>query len=161
MKDNFSDLEIESAEPVWGLHRLFFVLMALFLIAGIIGVFGNGPASRRIEKDSTGALQVQFDKTIRAKAPAEYQIRSTAPVNADHQIRLSPEFTQQMEINRIVPEPKSMKSERGSLLMTFSNSASDELLVHLYAEPERMGKFNGMISRPDQSQIPISQFILP
>lgn len=66
------DLAHERRE--WKLQRVGWALMALALLAAVLGLFGHGPLSETASASADGALTVRHQRFERYQAPSEYDI---------------------------------------------------------------------------------------
>ena len=71
----------------WRIERVGWVLMAGLLLAGLLGLLGDGPLSRATA-GSAGALSVEYDRLQRAAAPYEYRFEVDPSLAREGQLRL-------------------------------------------------------------------------
>jgi len=132
--------------------------MLLIVIAGLAGLFGNGPASARVIGDEN--LRIAYSSIERLMAPATYKI-STKPYEDKVQLIFSSSFLEHNEIKSIMPEPESAESVQGALVMEFKSVPERNLQVKLDCEIDRPGRFQWSVRSANHPELSISQFILP
>ena len=142
----------------WVVQRIGWVLCALFVLAGLLGLFGNGPLAHRVVTNP--ALQIEHDWLIRRDAPTTWKLTPRAPP-AEHRYRvaLDANWAQHFRILAIQPEPASARLSAGRWVYEFE--ASDSVPIVFHVEARRMGTLEGSIRLNDAPPLQVSQFAYP
>jgi hypothetical protein len=144
----------------WLFQRVAWTLLALFIAAGLAGVFGSGPLSAQILVAEGGTLEI--DRFVRRRASKEWKIRPSqkAAHGSHYEVRVSASFLEGYEISTIVPEPTSMVASGGDVKFIFDASAASGPIV-FHAEPERIGFSTGTFVLSGSEPVRVRQFIYP
>jgi hypothetical protein len=164
------DRDMRFQRQSWQIQRICWVLMALFLVAGSIGLFGSGWLAHTQLATADRSLQLEYDRFIRLHAPARLQIRAVSPTARDLQIRISREYLEQFQIAQILPEPERTSAEPESYLYQFLTSSSDRVASALPNRPvaisidmqaDRLGWIDGKISLTPNDELQFKQWVYP
>ena len=143
----------------WLVQRIGWVLMLLIILAGALGLFGNGPLAQR--SLSNNALQLDFEWLARRDAPTTWKVRPrTAPVDGVYRVALDANWGQYFRINAIQPVPDSTRIANGRWIYEFTARAGDAPIV-FHVEPQRLGTLAGSIQLNDAPPLELTQFIYP
>jgi hypothetical protein len=110
-------------------RRTFFGLLVLFLIAGLLNVFGQRPTTSHAAA-SAAELEVFAPKALRGGL--YYQGRITVEAREDIEkatIVFDSGWTEQMQINTIEPSPVGESSRDGKLALDMGHLAAGRKLV--------------------------------
>ena len=114
------DLAHERRE--WKLQRVGWALMALALLAAVLGLFGHGPLSETASASAGGALTVRHQRFERYQAPSEYDIGAMPALAAGGVLvlRVEPALLARIEIERFEPAPQQVRADGEALLFAFA-----------------------------------------
>jgi hypothetical protein len=110
-------------------RRTFFGLLVLFLIAGLLNVFGQRPTTSHAAT-SVAELEVFAPKALRGGL--YYQGRITVEAREDIEkatLVFDSGWTEQMQINTIEPSPVGESSRDGKLALDMGHLAAGRKLV--------------------------------
>lgn len=113
------------------------VLLALFVVAGAAGLFGDGPLSRAVV--TGGAVTVTYERFARQTLGTELEVATQAPTTgAPVEIRLRREFLRNIDVLEMRP-PNALKrlDEEAAIFEVPSSGA--RAVLHLHYEPKRPG----------------------
>lgn len=146
----------------WVVKRVAWALGTVILLAALVGVCGHGPISKTSGRDSTGALEVEYDWVGRYNSPALLTISVKAPGKDEIRLALDQALLDQMEIKRIDPEPKETIAAENGLLMVIAKEESAEVgQVTIRYDPDGYGESRGFITLQGSGSVEIKQFFLP
>jgi hypothetical protein len=124
------------------IRRTLVALVSLFLLAGLLNVFGQRPGSS--EAASTAA-SIKLYAPTRVRSGLYYQARFTIDARSDVKnamLVLAPGWAEGMTINTIEPSPIGEASRDGKLVLTLGHipaGASYLLFMQLQVNPTNIG----------------------
>ncbi|MCX7515143.1 hypothetical protein [Frateuria sp. STR12] len=148
----------------WRVERIGWLVMAILLAAGLLGLLGYGAMSRS-QAGAPGALSVDYDHLQRASAPSEYRF-SVAPSLASDgalTLRFDQALLDEVEMQSIVPEPTQVRAGPGFTEFTFAMAPAQ-------GSPERIefqfqhatfGHVRGQVTAEGAAPLVIDQFVYP
>jgi hypothetical protein len=164
------DLEItqdlEHSRLEWRLERVGWAIMALIIVAALIGLLGPGPvSSTTVGKGSV--LWGEYEQFIRYQAPHVLRLH-VRPKGTDSlvHLRLSRTFVDNVEMMQIKPEPAHIEAESNHFSYSFarddaSRTRDDSLTFTFEYQPEEFGKMEIEASVPDHHVIRFNQLVYP
>jgi hypothetical protein len=147
-------------EREWAVQRFGWTLLALFLIAGISGVFGDGPLAHLSIASENG--QIEFDRFARRHAPTEWAVSYRQNRNTSEMLELAidAEYLRKFEVRAITPEPETTRITEGAVLFRFeAEGASGRVVLHV--EPQQPGFVEGTFRLNDAPALTVRQIIYP
>ena len=128
----------------WQLQRVGWGVMALVLLAGLLGLFGTGPLSRT-RSDPLAPLWAEYDRFGRRAGSEEIRVY-LKPVGdrADHAtFWVDRRFLDSVQVERIAPEPATSRLDGDRVIFEFDRrppaSASRTEAVSIRYRPESWG----------------------
>ena len=146
----------------WFIQRCGWILVALFVLAGVLGVFGGGPLSRSVKEE--GGLRVEYERFLRAHAPTRLVIVADNGHAADGSLKLwlGQDLLRRVQIDHIMPAPRSAQAGGDGVLLTFlADKDAETARVDFFLQPRDMGRFEGTFGIVDGPRITISGFSFP
>jgi hypothetical protein len=109
----------EFQRRMWTVQRVAWAVMALTVGAAVAGLFGAGLFSQTTAGDPGAPMQIRYSRFARLLAPEELRVRVNAGASASPFVRvwLSRGYLDQIQLERIIPEPES--SEAGADRVVF------------------------------------------
>ena len=102
----------------WIAQRIGWVLLAMVLLAGALGLFGNGPLSHRTIGNA--AATFEYQRFIRKDADARWELQLMgATPRGQVEIAVDAEFARNYEIRSIQPRPVSTVLDGGRWVFRF------------------------------------------
>ena len=114
-------LERDQCEPVlrreWRFERLGWTALALLLVAGLAGAFGDGVVASAAIRSPDHAVELRYERVIRKDAPAELELRLAPAPGGDSivVVSLSDDYLAVMEVQRVMPEPVLVRTASGRI----------------------------------------------
>ena len=126
--------EINFQKKEWVIYRIAWVLMGLFLIAGLAGLWGSGPLSKRkvqvknftLEYERFGRVQKSFKLFLHLNS------NKTSP-----SVRINNDYFKSMQLVDIVPRPVLMKVIDKDLILEFGPAKNGTITFII--DPWKMG----------------------
>lgn len=112
----------------WSVLRLGWMLMALFLLLGLLGFFGSGVVSWTTREND--AAVIEFERYLRNSMVSEIKISSKEPL-PDSSIYLNPDYLRKMKIDKIIPEPALMELKSNRLRVKFDSDQADPVVLYI------------------------------
>jgi hypothetical protein len=104
-------------------RRVFFALVAIVLVVGLLNVFGQSPTGSRVES-STARLEVSAPLDVRGGIYFQGRFRITAHEDIESAtLVLESGWMESMHINTIEPAPVGESSRDGDLALDFGHLA--------------------------------------
>lgn len=145
-------------------ERVGWTALALILLAGLLGLLGPGPLSHRIQESNDGQLSVEFYAVERYAAPAKLTIRFADPERRDRMVRIavSRQFTDEIDLEEILPEPESTTMLSHQIVYAFRISDLGDggsVIIRYKHDDWGWQRFN--VGLVDGSTVEVIQFICP
>ena len=138
----------------WVIQRIGWGLMFAFLIAAVLGLFGEGPLSER--KIHSGNIEVEYDRFGRYEHGMLVRIQSRKETISS--ISISEEYLETFRINTIVPRPSKEIAANGTVEFQFEGPTNT--VVAFYTMPVERKTVNGLF-RVNNDSFSIKQTIYP
>ena len=116
------DQDLDFQKKEWRLQRIGWGIMALLIVAALLGLTGSGPLARATSGDAGALLQVEYSRFVRLDAPVTLEIEIAGEAVASHQVELRVEraYLQDISVEQIVPEPDEVRSAGEQLIFVFA-----------------------------------------
>lgn len=159
---NYADT-MRHHRAAWRAERIGWTVMALLLLATLLGAFGDGPLSRA-HNGSLQSLSVRYDRLLRASAPTNYRFEANPAIASGGELRLR--FDQAMvegiEIDLIVPTPEREQAGPDYTEFVFNVApGSSPVRIDFRYRPATFGPHNGRVSVGGAHAVTIDQFVYP
>jgi hypothetical protein len=154
------DLEFERSE--WAVQRAGWVICALILAAGFIGLLGSGPLSH--VETSNGPLTLEYERFVRKLSPTVFHFRidSSAAVDQKVGIWLDQDLVDKFDIAQIIPDPVDTEAGDGRVVYYFGVAEADPLSeITFDVQPSEPGMMRSQLGLVDGPEIDVDQLIYP
>lgn len=163
----YADLQISKdlnfQEREWIFERVGYLLLSVFVVLALTGLFGKGPLSITTV-DGGGAFSITYQRFAHYQSETEFsmQFRGAAIKDGEVTMWLSEKFLDGVELKSIQPEPDQVKGSEGGTAYVFPvDSLGEHLEVALLIQPETIGGHGGDIGLKDGPRILVKQFFYP
>jgi protein-L-isoaspartate(D-aspartate) O-methyltransferase len=143
----------------WRVERVAWVLMGLVILLALLGFLGGGgPLTRATE--TAGDSEVRYNRMIRFQGPTHLEV--SVPASGEvARVTFDAEFLDDMEVERVQPEPDSVEAGSGVTTYVFRlGEGADSADVSFTLRPQRIGVHSANIDAGSQT-LSIWQFALP
>lgn len=110
---------------IWLAQRIGWAVMALVVVAALLGVFGGGPLSTAVAGERGGALWVEHDRFARLGASYDLRVHwGPGQADADGSVRVwvGLAFLQRHSIEHVSPQPQSVEAGEDRLIYVFKSA---------------------------------------
>jgi hypothetical protein len=166
--DFFGDLQIkedlEHERREWKVQRIAWILMALVLVAAVLGLFGDGLFSEGTASTPDGSFALDYPRLARFEAPTTLTARFAPPAADEESLSLWLEgsYLRDLEIERMTPEPESTMTEDGGVRFVYAaRETSEPFEVTLHVRFERFGSVSGRVGTSSGAALSVRHFVYP
>ena len=144
----------------WIVQRIGWVLLALLLLAGALGLFGSGPLAER--SLDNGAARLEYERFVRSDADTRWTLTLHQPAaGGTADIAIDADFAANFEIVSIQPAPSATALSAGRWVYSFETRDSGEVPVVFIVQSRKIGRHDGTIAVADAAPFVISQLTYP
>lgn len=133
-------------------RRLGLSTLAVFVLAGLLGVFGERTSITRSEVDGS-SLEIEYASRSRGGLPAPFDatLQRRGGFDAPIVVRMSSSWLSALDENGFDPDPSAATAGEGFVQWTFDPPPGDTLTISIDArfEPGRFGRVNGWMEIVD------------
>jgi hypothetical protein len=156
------DLEFE--KRWWKIERTGWAVIALVLLAALLGFLGPGPLTKKTAGMRNGPLWLEYYRFQRYQAPVELRVNVGAGAAKDNHLGLwiNQQYIEAIQIHHVDPEPESVELAGQRFVYTFKAaelSAAGKIVFHF--KPTTFGKTSVQIGLVNGGEIGFTQFFYP
>lgn len=158
------DLEVRQDEEFsrreWALERVGWVVLTLFVLAGLAGLLGSGPLSW--SRSGADAVVVHYDSTTHFEADESVTlvIGPDAVRDGTAAVTVTGSWVSGVDLQGIVPEPSAQRLVPGGVLLEFDVEIPGELEVQLSFRAQAYGTLTADVGAGDDV-VTFSQLVFP
>jgi hypothetical protein len=156
------DLRFQKRE--WAFERVSWVVMALFVLAGLLGLLGRGPMSHQTAVSGDGLVTVEYDRFLNHRAATQMTVSVPGNVTVGGTFRLviNQKYLQGVQIVQITPTPDTTEAGEGRQVFVFRAADPGRgTAVVFHLEPEGPTTLNCEISVPGGPPAAFAQVVYP
>lgn len=144
----------------WRASRALWIFLLLLMLATGLGLFGNGPLSRRRTEISPGGLAVEYDRF--GRFGASMRVVAHVPVQADRSATLviSRSLLDAFLVQQITPAPAATDVASDAVTYRFDAPPAAHLPVVFEVQPRVRWNVQGFIGAGDE-RVRLRHFIYP
>lgn len=147
---------------VWKFERIGWGAMGLVLLAGLLGLFGGGPLSHKVQGNAE--FRVEYQRFERNHSPTiiKAQVGPHGVKEGKIRLVLSQELLEKIRINHVDPEPESVEAQGKNFIYEFkakAEAAPSAIIFHF--EMNTLGKVEGSIGLEEGPAYRLKQFVFP
>jgi hypothetical protein len=158
------DEDIIGQERAWRLERFGWAVMAVTVLAALVGLFGPGPLSHSNASSPDGTLQVQYERFVRMGDTLEMQVQVSGPLARRDELRLrvGAGILEAFQVQQLTPEPsESLPTGEDAILVYMLSGQDDQVTVTFNLQPQAIGPTASHIEVTGGPIVEFSQFLYP
>jgi hypothetical protein len=146
----------------WKAQRAGWVLIALMLVAALVGLLGPGPLSWATAQGADGSVQVEYQRFTHREADDRVSVTlSSAAVTGDSvDVELDGDWVQAMDITGIHPQPQEQTPTPYGVRLSIPTEPGAEVSIQITFRPSDMGPIDGGV-RFNGETVVFDQFVYP
>ncbi len=123
-------------------HRVGVTFFILILVSALLGLLGKGSLSKTIARDPSNRLRAEYFRFVRYQGPVDLKVRVNGQATATGVLRLqlSKGFVDEVEIERIDPEPISQSSGPRFFTYTIRTETNAETEIRVRFASSHFGR---------------------
>ncbi|MCL4298518.1 MAG: hypothetical protein KJ077_22465 [Anaerolineae bacterium] len=166
--ERVGDLEISQdlqfQEREWKAETVAWIIMALILIAALLGLLGPGPLSRQIAGEPDSGLWIEYNRFVRFHAPETLRVHVRPADGSGSEVRLwlNRDFVNRAELKDIDPQPERVEAWPDRLVYIINLPQPRQaatLIVHF--EANEFGPTPVNLGLEDGPELNFNQFYFP
>lgn len=159
------DEDLRYQRRAWIIQRVGWLLMALLILAALLGLTGNdGLLADGHAESSDGTLKIDYRRLARKASPSDIRISLQAEAIEGDQVRLwvAQGFFDGFQVENVVPEPESVAVDDERVLYTFAvGEVSDSIAINFNIEWQQVGSASGQIGLEGGPTVALDAFVFP
>jgi hypothetical protein len=156
---NANDLRYH--KRAWLIQRIGWAAMAALVIAGGLGVFGNGILSSASIRPESNGPRLEYQRFIRNETPSVLNFYLKPAPDGTLRVWVSRDYLKTMELQGADPPPKHSEVAADRVRFEFQGSTDGKAaLVSLYYKPRSVGAVQGAAGAGD-TEFQFFQFVYP
>lgn len=154
------DLEFQKKE--WKAEQFGWILMALLLLAALLGLFGGGPLSQASADSET--LSIDYHRFTRYQSPTQLRITAGPGAVSEGTVRLEidQDYINSFNVQNVLPEPESVEVMSDTYIYTFTVNDPDQSMEIIFdLESDKIGTIAGSLGLEGGQDVRISHLVYP
>lgn len=154
--------DLEFQRRSWAVQRIGWIVMLVIVVAGLVGVFGNGPLSLIAVSHPGSVQRVEYQRFVRVSSPTTLRFSAVPSHNGVVQLRLSQSYLGKVYLERITPEPAKVVAATDQLLLSFDTmEANQPITIVMHLKPQGMGLLRGQTRIGNEDPLSLTQLVYP
>jgi hypothetical protein len=165
------DLEVNEdlrfQRRMWVAQRVGWIVMALVVLAALLGLLGPGLLSTSAKAGSEGtSLSVEeYERVLRYRKPTTLRLglgEGAVTGTGEARLWLDRKYLESFQVQKVTPEPDSVEAGPDRLTYVFDvRELSEPTSVTFELQPEKMGLLRPQVGLDDGEQVSLDQFVYP
>jgi hypothetical protein len=158
------DQDLDFQQKEWRLQRIGWVVMALLIVAALLGLTGSGLLARATVGDAGSPLQLEYSRFARLDAPTSLDLEIAGEAVTADQVELWVEraYLHEIQIEQIVPEPAEVRSAGERLIYVVDvDEPGQAVTITLNLRHMAFGPKSGQVGLDDHAALDFGQFVFP
>jgi hypothetical protein len=158
------DQDLDFEQRSWTVERVGWAILAVVLLAALVGLLGPGPLSRTIVGEQGGPLWLEYSRFGRFKAPLTLRIHFAPNASQQEGVRvwLSRSYVEGVQIEQVTPPPAQVEAGPEQLTFVFPVSElSRATAVTFSLKTAQIGRQRGCVGLANGPTLCFQQFIYP
>ena len=149
---------------MWTIQRCGWGIMAVVIVAALLGLFGSGPLSTAIRGTSPDNLQVKYDRFVRRQAPTDLHITLGLPASPSTEVCLwvNRDYLDQIEVQHVSPTPIEVALSHTGLTYKFRvENPAQTAHISFTIQPMGFGLLVGLLRSDQGEMVQFRQVVYP
>ena len=165
MRQQGSSAEAQLGLPEYQGHstaeKIAFAMLVLFVLAALVGLFGDGPLSQTSAASNDGQMRVEYQRFCRRHAQQLLDITLPTPAGATSvELRVDAEYLRSVQITEIFPQPLQSTHHQAGILRFATDGSGEPLNVRVHLEAQQAGSQQARLSAGTQA-VQFKQIVYP
>lgn len=156
--------DLHAQHRIWRVQRVGWGLLALFLLAGLLGLFGGaGLLNRGQVASADGSVLVDYRRLDRYVAPTELSIRIAPSAFSGDSVDLavSRSWLDVFEMYGISPQPQQERVAGDDVQFRFAVTPGQPVEIAFFGRPHHVGPLPGSLQVGGGERLAFSTFVFP
>ena len=147
----------------WRVQRAGWGVLALVVIAALLGLFGAGPLSETTTEADDGTVQVEYERFLRHIGTSRMTISvgDAAFEKGMARVYISRELVEGWRLESVSPAPSTASSSDEWLIWQFDVLGESAPVIKVEIRGDGVGKNSGVIRAGDGEPVSLTQWIYP
>lgn len=143
-------------------ESIVWVVLTIFILLSLAGVFGRGPAAKAHKQASDGSLDVKYERVQRFGTPSVMTVNFPQSSIHDGSVQLwaSDNLVKPLGAQRVVPQPTQSVIGGGGILYTFP-ATTTPTSIEFQTQPSALGSSELRLKVPGRAELDLSVFVMP
>jgi hypothetical protein len=134
-------------------EKIAFAALVSFIVAALLGLFGDGPLSDTKASSADGRIQVQYQRFCRRLAPQSLDITLATPPGSEAiELNIDGDYLRSVQITEVFPEPVTAMHQHTGRMRFRTDGSGRDMIVRVHLKPQRAGLLAARLSTGPPSQ---------
>ena len=148
------DEELKLHEKGWAIQRVGQIIVVLVIIAGALGMFGEGVISSTTPR--SGVVNVEYERFFRYQTEMKILVKSGEHIST---ISFPQRYLEKFKLIRFMPEPDANNTAGEETIYHFLPGQNH--IVSIYLETQSYGNISGLMTINGKDPFQLQHFIYP
>lgn len=160
------DLDIQQNDRFqrneWRFERAGWLFLAMFILAGLLGVLGPGPLSKTTVESEAGTIQVEYQRVTHNEADDSLTLlfSENAIENGKVTAELTGTWVEGVELSAITPQPTTQYAIPGGIALEFDVRKQGDVEIAFTFRPMDYWMIDAEVT-VGRDSVAFSQLVLP
>ena len=148
----------------WRFEHVSWVVLGVFVLLALAGLFGMGPVSHARAESTDGRLAVDYDRFARRQAPSELVLHFSPQAVRNGRLRfwIARDYLDGLGVQQIVPQPSRADVGGQKIYFEFSiDPGGDYRAITFELEPEQSSRLPAHAGLEGGSEVRYWQLVYP
>jgi hypothetical protein len=146
----------------WRVERIGWVIIALVVCAGLLGLFGHHPFIRAVAQAPDGQLLIEYDRFVRYESNVDFRVALTSDRDGGGVTRIwfDEEYLDSINVLAISPMPLRGEAQEGKRAFVFQTNG-DRFTASFSAQFKTIGMVHGRVNADKGQTVVLSHLVWP
>jgi hypothetical protein len=137
--------DLEFQYKSWRVQRVCWVLIALIVLAALLGLMGTGPLSAETRRAADGLFELEYERFVRMQAPSRLRVNYTpqAVQAGEARVWLDRSYVERTRLEAVVPQPLRVEIGEDRLTYVFAAQNGHPGAVTFHLQLQTFGRLAG------------------